>query len=87
MPCSSDVPETNFYFEHHTDFFKSYHIWAWRPSWSCDPDQANKPSKLHTKFGFDWGSGFGDVLNIVDDERKSIGYTISSSGEHAAQLS
>ena len=19
-----------------------YHIWAWRPSWSCDPDPANK---------------------------------------------
>ena len=19
-----------------------YHIWAWRPSWSCDPDAANK---------------------------------------------
>ena len=21
-----------------------YHIWAWRPSWSCDPDAANKLS-------------------------------------------
>ena len=20
----------------------SYHVWAWRPSWSCDPDVANK---------------------------------------------
>ena len=20
------------------------HIWAWRPSWSCDPDAANKIS-------------------------------------------
>ena len=19
-----------------------YHIWAWRPSWSCDPDAVNK---------------------------------------------
>ena len=19
-----------------------YHIWAWQPSWSCDPDAANK---------------------------------------------
>ena len=19
-----------------------YHIWAWRPSWSCDPNAANK---------------------------------------------
>ena len=24
------------------DFFKVlYHIWAWRASWSCDPDDAN----------------------------------------------
>ena len=21
-----------------------YHIWVWRPSWSCDPDAANKLS-------------------------------------------
>ena len=21
-----------------------YHIWAWRPSWLCDPDAANKLS-------------------------------------------
>ena len=21
-----------------------YHIWAWQPSWSCDPDAANKLS-------------------------------------------
>ena len=21
-----------------------YHIWAWRPSWSCDPNAANKLS-------------------------------------------
>ena len=27
------------------DFFKGfYHIWARRPSWSCDPDAANKIS-------------------------------------------
>ena len=27
------------------DFLKGfYHIWAWRPSWSCDPDAANKIS-------------------------------------------
>ena len=26
-------------------FLKSfYHIWAWRPSWSCDLDAANKLS-------------------------------------------
>ena len=27
------------------DFLKGfYHIWAWRPSWSCNPDAANKIS-------------------------------------------
>ena len=44
-----------------------YHIRAWRPSWSCDPDAANKlsfplPRRLHIKFGFDWPSGFGDDI-------------------------
>ena len=24
------------------DFEGFYHIWAWRPSWSCDPDAVNK---------------------------------------------
>ena len=24
-----------------------YHLWAWRPSWSCDPDPANKLSFPH----------------------------------------
>ena len=42
-----------------------YHIWAWRPSWSWDPDAANKisfpyPRRLHIKFGFDRPSGFGE---------------------------
>ena len=27
------------------DFLKGfYHIWAWRPFWSCDPDAANELS-------------------------------------------
>ena len=26
------------------DFEGFYHIWAWRPSWSGDPDVANKIS-------------------------------------------
>ena len=35
-----------------------YYLWAWRPSWLCDPDPANKlrsliPLRLHMKFGFD----------------------------------
>ena len=47
-----------------------YHIRAWRPSWSWDPDAANKllfplPQELHIQFGFNWPSGFGgeDVRN------------------------
>ena len=41
------------------------YIWAWRPSWSCDPDAANKisfpyPRRLHIKFGFGRPSGFGE---------------------------
>ena len=51
------VPEEN--------VFKGfYHIWAWRPSWSCDLDHLYKlwfpfPRRLHIKYGFDWPSGFG----------------------------
>ena len=26
------------------DLKRFYHIWAWRPSWSCDPDALNKLS-------------------------------------------
>ena len=38
--------------------FCIYHIWAWWPSWSCDPDFEVKfsphyPGKLHIKFHFD----------------------------------
>ena len=41
------------------------YLWAWLPSWSSDLDAANKlsfpyPSRLHTKFGLDWPSGFGE---------------------------
>ena len=28
-----------------------YHKWAWRPSWSCDPE-----CREHIKIGFDWQS-------------------------------
>ena len=46
------------------DFKGFYHIWAWRPYGSCDPDAANKlcspyPKRLHIKFGFDSPSGVG----------------------------
>ena len=46
------------------EYFKGfYHIWAWRPSWSCDLDHLYKLSfplqrRLHMKFGSDWPSGF-----------------------------
>ena len=30
-------------------FFFFYNIWAWRPSWSCDPDAVNKISFLLPK--------------------------------------
>ena len=47
------------------DFKGFYHIWAWRPSWSCDLDHyfytnfgSPFPRRLHIKFGFDWPSGF-----------------------------
>ena len=45
------------------DFYGFYHIWAWRPSWSCDLDHLYKlyfpfPRRLHIKFGLDWQSGF-----------------------------
>ena len=46
------------------DFLKGfYHIWAWRPSWSCDQHHVNKfsflvPESFHTKFGSEWLSSF-----------------------------
>ena len=48
------------------DFIKGfYHVWASRPSWSCDPHAASKrsfplPKEAPHKFGFDWPSGFGE---------------------------
>ena len=40
-----------------------YHIWAWRPSWSCDLYHLHKflshfPRRINMKFGIDWPSGF-----------------------------
>ena len=46
------------------DLFQGfYHIWAWRPSWSCDHHHISKfhfhvPKSVHTKFGSKWPSGF-----------------------------
>ena len=38
-----------------------YHIRAWKPSWSCEPEHLNNihPNRrLHMKFGFKWPSVF-----------------------------
>ena len=40
-----------------------YHIWLWRPSWSCDLNHlynfgSSFLRRFHIKFGFDWPSGF-----------------------------
>ena len=68
-------------------FLGLYHIWAWRPSWSCDPNAANKisfplPKRLHIKFGFDWPRGFGeeDLLETttMDGRTTDHGYPINS---------
>ena len=46
------------------DFLKGfYHIWAWRPSWSCDQHHVSDfhflvPESLHTKFGSERHSCF-----------------------------
>ena len=73
-----------------------YHIWAWRPSWSCDPDAANKisspyPRRLHIKFGFDRPSSFGeeDFLKIVDGPMTAAGALVSYklTYEPSAQMS
>ena len=35
-----------------------YHIWAWKPSWSCDQEHLKKISSHGGKFGFKWPSVF-----------------------------
>ena len=44
------------------DFWRVYYIWAWRPSWSCDPEPENKLSFPHpTKAPYEiLPSGFGE---------------------------
>ena len=41
-----------------------YHIWAWRPPWSCDQHYVDfhflVPESFHTKFGSEWHSSFRD---------------------------
>ena len=46
------------------DFFIGfYHIWVWRPSWSCDlyhlyNFRSHFPRRLHMKLGIDWPIDF-----------------------------
>ena len=48
------------------DFLKGfYHIWAWRPSWSCDKDHVNK-------FSFPCGDWEPIIVNI-SHESNSVG--------------
>ena len=43
--------------------------------------------RLHIKFGFDWASGFGGEDLRTDGRTTDHGYTMSSPGEPAAQVS
>ena len=48
-----------------------YHIWAWRPSWSCDQDHVLTnfhflvPESFHTKFSSEWLSSFRENLVLI----------------------
>ena len=47
-----------------------YHKWAWRPSWSCDPDAASKLSFLLHKEAALMGQAVSEkMFEIVDDVR------------------
>ena len=70
-----------------------YHIWVWRPSWSCDPDAANKfsfpfPKEAPHQIWLQSGKRFQRrCFNIVDNDGRTKtddrwttdhGYPISS---------
>ena len=70
------------------DFLKGfYHIWAWGPSWSCDPDAVNKisfplPKEAPHKIWLSLAQRFQRrcLSNVDDDDGRTLenGYTISS---------
>ena len=65
-----------------------YHIWAWRPSWSCDPDAANKisfplPKEAPHKIWLYSAQRFRrrrclKLFTTTPDGRRLDGYPISS---------
>ena len=69
-----------------------YHIWAWRPSWSCDPDAPNKLSfPQHMEAPHEiwlWlAQGFWRSLKMVDGRTTEHAYTISSPMNLKVQVS
>ena len=79
------------------DFLKGfYHLWAWGPSWSCDPDPANKllfphPTEASYEIRLWYAQRFWRKrsLKMVDDDGWTTdhGYTISSPMSLKAQVS
>ena len=62
-----------------------YHIWTWRPSWSCDPHAANKisfplPKEAPHKIWILSAKRFlrGICLSIVNDGRTTDGRTTTT---------
>ena len=72
------------------DFLRCYHIWAWQPCWSCDPDHLNNFSFLQAleavyKICCNRPSSFrGEVVwncgRTTDGRTTEPAYTISSPG-------
>ena len=60
-----------------------YHIWDWRPYWSCDLNAANNcrspyPWRFHTKFCFDEKKMF-EIMNgrTIDGRRSMVFYKLT----------
>ena len=57
-----------------------YHIWAWRPSWSCDPDAMNKISGdlVYKSKKLFWGmTDFSDQFRKIIMRYQRIGYNLN----------
>ena len=73
-----------------------YHIWAWRPSWSCDPDFMIKlsmplpkeaPHKISTRSAKWFQRRRSLKLWTTDGQTPDHGHPISSPCEPSAQVS